>query len=213
MYDPYGSGWFSRVIPSQIGSDLINLLHGTSLVEWWLEKELVQGQKVKYVMAEGLNPDFKNEISKEPGGEKVTLCFQCGTCTASCSVRSIDERYNPRKIIRMAILGMKSRVLSSEFIWLCSSCYACSERCPQDVRLTDVMTAIKNIAVREGYIHPLYINSAKILREHGRLYEVGNFDNKLRAKSGLPSLREDPKTVESIFETTQLDDLLKRSKK
>ena len=164
-------------------------------------------------MAEGLDSNFKYEIAREPGGEKLSRCFQCGTCSASCPVRSIDDRYNPRKILRMAILGMKSRVLSSEFIWLCSSCYSCYERCPQDVRITDVMTAIKNVAVREGYVHQLYKNSAGILSEHGRLYEVTAFDNKLRSRLDLPPLKEDSETVGKIFEITKMDRLLQRSKR
>jgi heterodisulfide reductase subunit C len=188
--DPYGSGWLLRIEPSKLGEEMKNLIHGTPLVKWWLEKELVQGRKTKYIMAEGLDSNFKYEIAREPGGEKITHCFQCGTCTATCPVRSIDDRYNPRKILRMALLGMKNRVLSSDFIWLCSSCYQCYERCPQDVGITDVMTALKNIAVKEGFIHPAYPTTAQILSDHGRLYEVGDFDNKLRKKKDLPAKNE-----------------------
>lgn len=209
--DPYGSGWLLRIEPSKLQEDLKNLIHGTPLVKWWLEKEVVQGRKTKYVMAEGLDSNFKYEIAREPGGEKITHCFQCGTCTATCPVRSIDDRYNPRKILRMALLGMKDRVLSSDFIWLCSSCYQCYERCPQDVKITDVMTAIKNVAVKAGYIHPMYPNTAEILSAHGRLYEIGDFDNKIRQKSGLPVLIEDRETVKKIFDLTGVDYLLARS--
>ena len=54
-----------------------------------------------------LDPDFKLLIAREPGGEHIKRCFSCGTCTAGCPVREVTDRYNPRKIIRMAILGMK----------------------------------------------------------------------------------------------------------
>jgi heterodisulfide reductase subunit C len=33
-----------------------------------------------------IDPKFKYEISKLPGAENVLLCFQCGTCTADCSI-------------------------------------------------------------------------------------------------------------------------------
>ncbi len=209
--DPYGSGWLLRIAPTDLNAEIKNLIHGTPLVKWWLEKELVQGRPSRYIMAEGLDPNFKYEIAREPGGEKITNCFQCGTCTATCPVRAIDDRYNPRKILRMALLGMKERVLSSDFIWLCSSCYQCYERCPQDVKITDVMTAIKNIAVKAGYIHPAYPTTAQILSDHGRLYEIGDFDNKLRKKSALPSLKEDGETVKRILNVTGVDGLLTRS--
>ena len=142
----------------------------------------------RVVRVSDLDPDFRNQVRAMPGGENLTRCFACGTCTAGCPVREIDERYNPRKIIRMVILGMKERVLNADFIWMCSTCYSCEERCPQDVRLTDVMNAVKNLAVREGHIHPAYSAQVDLIRGSGRLYEIDDFDNKKREKAGLPSL-------------------------
>ncbi len=86
------------------------------------------------VQIEDLDFGFRGEVAAEPGGEMIRYCFQCGTCTASCPVRAVEDRFNPRRIIRMAILGMKKEVLNSSFIWLCSSCYACQQRCPQGVK-------------------------------------------------------------------------------
>ena len=149
-----------------------------------------------------LDPDFKNQVSSMPGGENLTRCFACGTCTAGCPVREIDERYNPRKIIRMVILGMKERVLKSDFIWMCSTCYSCEERCPQDVRLTDVMNAVKNLAVREGHMHPAYAAQVELIRGSGRLYEIDEFDNKKREKAGLPALQPKVDEVAKIIDLT-----------
>jgi len=97
-------------------------------------------QKSGVIDVSELDPNFKHEIAKEPGGEKIKACFACGTCSASCPVREIDETYNPRKIIRMAILGMRDRVLKSDFIWLCSTCYTCEERCPHFMRWRSLTT-------------------------------------------------------------------------
>ena len=148
------------------------------------------------------DPDFKNQVRSTPGGEHLMRCYACGTCTAGCPVREIDERYNPRRIVRMVLLGMKDRVLDSDFIWMCSTCYSCEERCPQDVKLTDVMTAIKNLAVREGHIHPAYTAQIDLVKGSGRLYEIDEFDNKKRQKAGLPALEQKVEEVAKIIDLT-----------
>jgi len=136
-----------------------------------------------------LDQKFKEEVAREPGSKNIMRCFACGTCSASCPVREIDDRYNPRKIIRMVILGMKERVLKSDFVWLCSGCYTCHERCPQDVRIPEVMTVLKNLAVKAGHIHPSFQKQKELLAQFGRLYEVDEFNNKKRERLGLPPVK------------------------
>ena len=147
-----------------------------------------------------LDPDFKILIAKEPGGEHIKRCFSCGTCTASCPVREVTDRYNPRKIIRMALLGMKKEVLSSQFIWLCSSCYTCFERCPQDVKIPELMNAIKNIAVREGHIPPVMKLQLDLLSSFGRLLEVTDFENDRRKELSLPLIQGKTDEIKMILE-------------
>lgn len=151
------------------------------------------------IHSKDLDPNFKILISKEPGGENIKKCFSCGTCTAGCPVREITDRYNPRKIIRMALLGMKKEVLSSQFIWLCSSCYTCYERCPQDVRIPELMNAIRNIAVREGYVPPAMKVQIDLLSSRGRLLEITEFENDKRKESDLPLLQGRTEDVKKIL--------------
>ena len=155
-----------------------------------------------------MDPAFADQIAAEPGGEHIRRCFACGTCTASCPVREVTERYNPRRIIHMALLGLRELVLSSDFIWLCSTCYSCHERCPQDVRITELMHAIKNIAVREGYIHPSFRSQVDLLRHHGRLYDITSFENERRAEQGLPTITEHAEDFVAILASTGLDALV-----
>ncbi len=134
-------------------------------------------------------------------------CFSCGTCTAGCPVREITEKYNPRKVIRMALLGLREEVLSSNFIWLCSSCYSCYERCPQDVRIPELMNAIKNIAVRKGYLPGAYRMQIDLLWDHGRLLEISGFENEERQTHGLPPIDEKTEGVRRILKATGVDKL------
>lgn len=208
--EPYGEGWIARVESTELDKDIANLLSGDAMIQWWLRREIVERKTDRYVQVSALDPDFKHEIAKEPGGENIKVCFGCGICTATCPIREIDTRYNPRKIIRMAILGMRERVLKSDFIWLCSTCYACTERCPQDVKFTNIINAIKNIAVKEGYIHHAFTAQVDLLAKHGRLYEIDEFDNRRREKIGLPELWTGKGSAEKIFKTSGLVDILKR---
>ena len=118
-----------------------------------------------------LDTKFKYDVAEEPGGENIKLCFACGLCTAGCPVSEIDPAYNPRRIIHMVILGMRKEVLSSDFIWFCSQCYTCQAHCPQNVNFADVMKALRAMAVREGYVHPSFVEKIK---------EIDTFSQKLR---------------------------------
>jgi len=43
------------------------------------------------IKSSDLDPDFKYEISKEPGGENIKKCFNCTGCTVGCPVTEIDK--------------------------------------------------------------------------------------------------------------------------
>jgi len=208
--EPYGAGWMIRVAPSNLENDLKNLMYGEALIKWWLNREIIEKKEDRYLQVSALDPKFKYEIAEEPGGEGIKYCFACGVCSASCPVREIDEAYNPRKIIRMALLGMRQEVLQSDFIWLCSTCYTCAERCPQGVGFTDVINAIKNIAAREGHIHPALKMQAELLEKQGTLYEIEDFDNRKREKMGLPKIHTDKTRISDIFKTTGFKQLLEK---
>ena len=107
----------------------------------------------KIVIDNSLDTNFKYEIARRPGGENIRKCFACGTCTAGCPAFHADNEYNPRRIIRMILLGLRDEVLKSPVIWLCHQCYACSANCPQDVDFSHIMMAVRSIAVEAGY-HP-----------------------------------------------------------
>jgi len=147
-----------------------------------------------------LDPNFKFLIAREPGGENIKKCFSCGTCSVGCPIREVTERYNPRRIIRMALLGLKRDVLDSEFIWLCASCYTCFERCPQNVRIPELMNAIRNIAVREGYLPSSIKMQLDLLSSFGRLLEVTDFENEKRRELDLPPIQEKTEDIKKIFE-------------
>ena len=97
-----------------------------------------------------IDHNFKNTVAAHPGGENVLDCFLCGTCTAGCPVSEIEGSYNPRKIMRQILHGMKAEILSGDEIWKCYQCHTCVAHCPQDVRFADIVRTLREIAIEEG---------------------------------------------------------------
>jgi quinone-modifying oxidoreductase, subunit QmoC len=103
-------------------------------------------QKLKYEAE--LDPQFAEQISAIPGGEKLANCIQCGTCSGMCPLSSYMD-YTPRQIVAMVRAGFKNEVLSSYTSWLCASCYACTVECPKGIKITDIMYSIKRRAIQD----------------------------------------------------------------
>ena len=140
------------------------------------------------IKASEIDSQFKYEISKMHGGEKLLRCFQCGTCTSDCPVARFSETYRPRKIIRMAQLGLKERVLNSDTLWLCAACFTCTDRCPQDVEVASVIRVLRNLAAEKGIVPLVFKEQASSILESGYAYRIPELRLKKREALGLPPL-------------------------
>lgn len=103
-----------------------------------------------------LSEIFLENVYNIPGGEKIKTCIQCGTCSGSCPT-SYAMDYTPREIIASLRAGMLDKVLRSNTVWLCASCYSCTVRCPSGIKLTDIMYELKRLGIEFG----LYPKGAK----------------------------------------------------
>jgi heterodisulfide reductase subunit C len=95
---------------------------------------------------------FLKKISDIPGGEKIRLCIQCGTCTASCPNADRMD-HTPSQLIAMTRAGMEKEVLSSNAMWYCLSCYMCTVRCPRGIKPTDIMHVLEYLSIREDLVN------------------------------------------------------------
>lgn len=143
--------------------------------------------------------NFLAELAKQPGGERISDCLTCRVCTAGCPVSRINQRFNPFRIIQMTLLGLVEDVLTHDFIWLCAACDSCKAACPRGVRVSDVMSLLKNAAAKEGYVPHGVKAQLKILKEKGRIYDIDEFDNKKRGKLNLPALPISCDVVKTLF--------------
>ncbi len=101
------------------------------------------------------NENLEVEIAALPGGENIHRCWQCGSCTNSCTVNAINPDFNPRFWIYLIRLGMEEELLrDKDIIWQCVSCNKCTYACPRDVAPEGVMKATAHWLELKGHTKP-----------------------------------------------------------
>jgi len=84
----------------------------------------------------------------------------------------------PDEVIRLVILGQRQTVLACQTIWVCAACETCTTRCPNEVKIAELMDCLKEMAVYEGVpasqlrisaLHEAFLNNIK---KRGRLFET-----------------------------------------
>ncbi|MBQ7312105.1 MAG: 4Fe-4S dicluster domain-containing protein [Clostridia bacterium] len=94
------------------------------------------------------NNNRKKEQILRMSGAAVQKCMRCGKCSATCP--SYDEmEYHPHEFVYMVERGDVEKLLKSESIYKCLTCFACVERCPRGVEPAKVIEAVRLEAVRE----------------------------------------------------------------
>lgn len=97
--------------------------------------------------------DFLKEVEANVEmGQWVKMCMQCGVCAGSCPLGPHWE-HPPQEIFMMIRAGKREEVLTSESMWMCTSCYNCVVRCPRELPITHIMHGLANYAHRLGIAH------------------------------------------------------------
>ena len=116
---------------------------------------------------------FKQEVLRLAGAEVLT-CIQCGTCSASCPTAHLMDP-SIRMLVKLCLEGKKEEALHNDTLWLCTSCLLCTVRCPRSIRPKAVVSALKDIAEREGIkskdasYEELFLRQ---IRDYGRIAEL-----------------------------------------
>jgi len=101
-------------------------------------------------------PSLFDQVREIPGGEHVSVCYSCGTCVSRCLIQQkVEKAYNPRRMMKMVMMDMLEQAFESPTTWLCSSCELCYPACPQEIHISGVITAVKELAIETGTRSPL----------------------------------------------------------
>ena len=121
-----------------------------------------------------MDGEFKKAVLERVPGANFDMCLTCGTCTGGCPASELMDM-DPRKLLRMVVLGMDDEVKKLDWVWVCTLCGRCYWECPMKVDIPKLVYNIRQSSPREN-------------RPKGIL---GSCDNHIRAGNAMGVPKDD----------------------
>lgn len=144
----------------------------------------------RYMRGSDANPQFTKDI-RDLSMTMAHMCYQCGTCTGSCP-SAPRSTYRIREFMRKGVLGLDNEALTDPDLWLCTTCYSCTDRCPRDIAPTDVIMAMRNLAFKRDIVPINFLKTVQAIYKSG--HGVPNNDVNRAAREKLGLTRDPPTT-------------------
>ena len=94
------------------------------------------------------NRDELTATIRRISGVNPRKCMKCGKCTATCPAFE-EMDYHPHQFGDMVEKGQIEKLMASNGIWNCMSCFACLERCPRQVEPAKLIEAVRLAVIRQ----------------------------------------------------------------
>jgi excisionase family DNA binding protein len=91
----------------------------------------------------------------KPQLDVISQCLTCGSCASGCPVSGVDGM-DPRKAIRMSVLGLEQELIDSQWPWKCTLCGKCEEACPMNVEIVATLRRVRGLRARDQVPGPLH---------------------------------------------------------
>ncbi|MDT8316886.1 MAG: 4Fe-4S dicluster domain-containing protein [bacterium] len=97
---------------------------------------------------EAAKDEYIEQIA-ELSGEDVSLCYQCGKCTAGCPMAEKMD-LPPSMVMRYMQMEHSDELKKATSRWDCIGCLVCGSRCPKLCNPAAVMEALRQEDMRKG---------------------------------------------------------------
>src|SRR5208283_1807296 len=99
--------------------------------------------------------------------EDFSVCLGCKICASVCTVNDLGIDSNPQGLLTSLFLGQAVEE-SDALVRNCTSCYRCTSECPWNIRIPEVVRALRE---EMGVASPFEKAFKGSLRIWGRVYE------------------------------------------
>ncbi len=83
-----------------------------------------------------------------PKGGNLDLCLTCGICASGCPATGLADM-DPRKFLRLAVLGLDEEITEHPWVWMCSMCKRCTYVCPMEINIAGLVFEARKLWPRE----------------------------------------------------------------
>jgi heterodisulfide reductase subunit C len=99
--------------------------------------------------------------------QDFSVCLGCKICASVCTVNDLDLSTNPQEMLQKLFLG-KDVAADDPLVRFCTGCYRCTGACPWEIRIPDVVRALRQVHAAESPFEKAFKGSVAIW---GRVYE------------------------------------------
>ncbi|MFX0168754.1 MAG: 4Fe-4S dicluster domain-containing protein [Candidatus Hodarchaeota archaeon] len=139
-------------------------------------------------------------------------CYACGTCVAACPVSRLTggELYHPRRVVKATLEGEGLELLEKPTLWLCTSCHACLEHCPQKVPVSELIQDLQNLASSMGLAPEDIVSEVENILDTGWALAPNETANRQREELGLPPIAINKRGNKDLITIAKATELLTR---
>jgi Fe-S oxidoreductase len=83
-----------------------------------------------------------------PTGASYDSCLACGLCSSGCPASGFYGM-DPRRFIRMAMLGLNEELSNTPWIWTCTQCKRCAYVCPMNIDVSVLVGYARGVWPKE----------------------------------------------------------------
>jgi len=72
----------------------------------------------------------------------LSACLTCAACSSGCPATGLMNM-DPRKFVRMAVLGMDAELERHPWVWVCTMCRRCQDVCPMNINIPQLVFELR----------------------------------------------------------------------
>ena len=91
---------------------------------------------------------FFDKVNELLPKANLSLCLTCGACASGCPATGLEDM-DPRKFLRMAVLGLDDEITEHPWVWMCSMCFRCTYACPMEINIAGLIYEARKLWPRE----------------------------------------------------------------